>query len=303
MFMRLSVLTLLATAALVICMPLTAQEPRPFEKVSLRTDQALDIFLDVIRESKRNKDWPRALKALEEIERFIKTNGNEYILPVSDSLYTGARAAAYRELVTFPREALDAWRISADRAVCDAIEDCKLSPDASMLEKVVARYPLSSFGAEALDLLGAIYLERGDFSRLLRMCAKARVYLPGLEPAMKARLDLLGIISLTGLSGIRPDKLIEQFNKEFVRVKLPLHGTPVPAKQVLETCLTAIKPPETELPALPGGIGVEFWNKQFAPPANMEQLVRAAKNSIQNRYNIRTGHRGRQGAFFQRQPY
>ena len=76
MYMRLSLLALLTAAVLVSAPPLPAQEVRPLEKVSLRTDQALDIFLDVIRDSKEKKDWPRALRALEEIERFIRTNGD-----------------------------------------------------------------------------------------------------------------------------------------------------------------------------------------------------------------------------------
>ena len=107
MYMRLSLLALLTAAVLVSAPPLPAQEVRPLERVSLRTDQALDIFLDVIRDSKEKKDWPRALRALEEIERFIRTNGDEYILPVSGSvgsaagtLYTGAREAAFRELAS-----------------------------------------------------------------------------------------------------------------------------------------------------------------------------------------------------------
>ena len=124
--MHLRLLVPALSACLLLCHLGMAQETGRTEKVSLRKDQSLQIFLETIKEAKKQKEWDEALTALKEIERFVEKNGEDYILPVSSIkaqgalLYTSAREAAYRELATFPQHVLSSWRLGADAAVRSA---------------------------------------------------------------------------------------------------------------------------------------------------------------------------------------
>ncbi len=293
MFSRLPVLTLLAAAGLLLCQFLAAQESGRIEKVSLRTDQSLQIFLELIQEARKEKDWDKALKSLAQIERFVEKNGDEYILPADAkkhsrnpyvALYTSAKEAAYRELAKFPEQALASWRLAADSAVQNALQKCRLGStqqrfNPSQLEEVVAKYPLSKFSTEALHLLCSIYLERGDFPRALRACAHARAYFPGVLPEIRAHFELLRIVCLTLQSGEKPHALIERFNKDFAHMHMLLGGRQTPGARVLMRALSSIEPQEPAVPGLPGGIGLAKWSAALPADADHASQLQVAAGS------------------------
>ncbi len=283
MRLRLSLAALLAAAMFLCGEQAAAQEVRPVEQVSLRRDQTLDIHLDIIRAAAHDKDWDRASRALKEIERFIDTNGNEYVLPApgaeDDSLFTGAREAAYRALALLPEDALASWRMTADSAVQAALDACRDNPKPSLLQKTISKYPLSSSSVAALDLLGSIYFEKGDFARVLRLCARARAYFPNIRKKDKARFDLLRILSYTALMGDRPRDLTSKFKSDYRDVSLQLRGRPAPATDVIDDLLSSISGPASIPPSLPGGTGDMNWSVQFAPAAGEREFFEKAKNS------------------------
>jgi len=281
--MRLPVSALIIAAVAVMFLPLRAQEVRPEEQVSLRTDEALNILLDVIRESGENKDWQKAFKALAEIERFLKTNGEEYILPVSSfhengetRVYVSAREAAYRELSKLPENAFHTWRISADKAVRDVIDECKLSVDLEKLEQIAEKYPLSSHTPEVLNLMACAYLERGDIHKSLRACMRALAYFPDMPENEKAHFSFLRIICHkkldTGISG----HLISEFNKKFCDTEIHFKGATLSALDALTRTLEEISPPTSKPPELAGGTGRVKWHKNIPAIKPFTKLLKKA---------------------------
>lgn len=159
-------------------LPLKSSE-RLRESVTLHVDSLVVKQLATARDFIREKRWSQAIPLLQEI---IEQH-SEAIVPIDTGRYGNAADFCQSILSRFPDEGLKIYRERIDEQVRNWFEDGRRELDEQALRRVIDIGLLSSFGDEALDLLGDLAFERGQFSA-------ARTYWQQLLPDLSRPNDV-----------------------------------------------------------------------------------------------------------------
>ncbi len=140
--------------------------PPPPVVIQLPIDKAAQTKLHTAQEYIAEKRWNEAIKLLQSVvdqreDSFIHIDAD----PVTK---TGERTCSSREEATrrigaLPAAGLEAYQIAYHEPAQRVLDQAKERHEAQLLQDVVRRYRYTRPGAEALELLGAYALDRGEF--------------------------------------------------------------------------------------------------------------------------------------------
>lgn len=156
--------------------PASAQSPNrpraPFrESVSLQTSNAVTKKLGIAREYLNNRKWDEAVEVITE----LADTAGDSLTPVSAGRYVNVRVYCNLLLAGLPPEGLAVYRSRVDPQVENRLQAARRSRDPRLLKRILRKGFASSYGDEALFLLGQWAWERGDLAR-------AREYWEGMLP-------------------------------------------------------------------------------------------------------------------------
>lgn len=145
-----------------LCPIAAAQEPgRRFRaSVALDVDSQLARKLGTVRDYIRERQWEQAIDALQEA---ITANAAA-LIPAEPGRYVNAADHARRMLAAFPAEGRAVYRHRFDAQARLWFEAGRRTRSIEPLEQVVRQAYLSSYGDDALWLLGELAWERGDIT-------------------------------------------------------------------------------------------------------------------------------------------
>ena len=176
MFARKLLHTYLAAAiclalGIALCGPAAAQvgpAPKPKEKsappkASLvnADDEYADELAEVLKMIMENEDIGLAIQIL---QAMILRNDSCFLATDSPSIFVGLRVKANEVLGTLPPAGLKMYREMYD-AQAQVFYNEALAGDRTKLRLLVDRYPHTSFGPAATDLMAAVYFDHGRFTQ------------------------------------------------------------------------------------------------------------------------------------------
>ena len=150
---------------------LAGQGTRFRESVTLQIDSKVAKSIATAQDFVAEKKWSQAIPILQQI---IENNGDA-IVPLETGRYVNAADFCHWLISRFPDDGLRLYRERVDEQVRMGFEEGQRELDEQALRRVVSIGLLSSFGDEALTLLGELSFERGRF-------AAARWYWEQLVP-------------------------------------------------------------------------------------------------------------------------
>jgi outer membrane protein assembly factor BamB len=135
--------------------------------VSLPTDSDRELLLAKVQEHIRAKDWADVAVALQQLNdeahdvfvprRDKEADGQEIIRWVS------SRAQANRVLATLPPDGRAFYETIHGPKAGESLRQAKKTNDPHLLAQITERYRHTRAGAEAAELLGTYYLDRGQY--------------------------------------------------------------------------------------------------------------------------------------------
>lgn len=149
-----------------------AGQPARFrESVTLQIDSKVAKSIATAQDFVAEKKWSQAIPVLQQI---IENNGDS-IVPLETGRYGNAADFCHLLISRFPDEGLKLYRDRVDEQVRTGFEEGQRELDEQALRRVINIGLLSSYGDDALLLLGELSFERGRF-------AAARWYWEQLVP-------------------------------------------------------------------------------------------------------------------------
>lgn len=147
--------------------------PRPpfRETVSLTTNNAATKKLGIAREYLANRKWDEAVEMLTD----LADTAGDSLTSVSPGRYVNVRVYCNLLLAGLPPEGLAVYRSQVDPQMENRLQAARRSRDPRLLKRILREAFASSYGDEALFLLGQRAWERGDLAR-------AREYWEGMLP-------------------------------------------------------------------------------------------------------------------------
>lgn len=163
----------LRTVALLLtvstCLPLGAQQVRTpedaMESVRLGESNQLGTRLRNADTRASQKQWS---EAIEEYQRLLVESGDE-LAPVDKRHVVQARWICQSRLAALPPEALKLYRSRIDPPAKKWLDQGRVSRDPAPLYRLVEEAFCSTYADQALDLLGDLAFERGDFDEAERL--------------------------------------------------------------------------------------------------------------------------------------
>lgn len=145
----------------------TNRDPNEFSHaLTLPTDNALAGRVAAAEDYIREKDWEKAVTQLQRLldrkeDVFVQAtrrdaNGRE------TRPWVSVRAEAERLLASMPSEGLEFYRLNQRASSKQLLDKARAESDPAILADVAKRYLYTEAGAEAANLLGTYYLERGQ---------------------------------------------------------------------------------------------------------------------------------------------
>ncbi len=116
--------------------------------------------IDDIRKLLADRKWP---EAVEEIQAVLTASGDD-LIPVGPGRCVGCRRLCHALLASLPPDALRSYRNGADPQAKKQLDQAVAGRDVRLLRKVVDEAFCSRPAEKALDLLGDLAFERGDFA-------------------------------------------------------------------------------------------------------------------------------------------
>ena len=116
--------------------------------------------IDEIRKLIAAHKWP---DAVEQIQSVLTASGDD-LAPVDANRSVSCRRLCHSLLASLPPDALRSYRDGADGQARKWLEQATATRDARLLRRVVDEAFCSRPGEKALDLLGDLAFERGDFA-------------------------------------------------------------------------------------------------------------------------------------------
>ena len=101
--------------------------------------------------------------AVEETQSVLTASGDD-LVPISPNRSVECRRLCHSLLASLPADALRSYRDGADARAAKGLEQAEATRDVRLLHKVVDEAFCSRPGEKALDLLGDLAFERGDFA-------------------------------------------------------------------------------------------------------------------------------------------
>jgi outer membrane protein assembly factor BamB len=158
--------------------PAVSSENELTDALTLPADRKIQKMLDTAEDYKKNEDWTNVAKILQSVlnakeDVFVPVkrkdaHGQERISRIS------ARAEANRLLSTIDPKGLEFYELQYGAQAKALLADAKKNADYRILAEISQRFFHTEAGAEATDLLGTYYLDRGQarnavacFQRLL----------------------------------------------------------------------------------------------------------------------------------------
>jgi outer membrane protein assembly factor BamB len=223
-------------------------------------------------------------EAIEEYQRILIEAGDE-LAPVDKRHVVQARWLAQARLSALPPQALTLYRSRIDPAAKKLLEQGRTSRDPAPLQRIVDETFCSSYTDQALDLLGDLAFERGDFDeaeQLWRMVvpptsvpANAADAKP---PVVDPKIDIAGIRAKQILAQLfrgevsHVSAVIEAFAKTHPAAKGKLAGRQGVYAETLHAL--ASRPGDLGSPLGPGS-----WN-QFAGDAERNRVLPKAEGRL-----------------------
>jgi outer membrane protein assembly factor BamB len=133
-------------------------KPRLRESVSLDTDDLVVRLLDTVREHVDAQQWGQAVELLED----IVDRHAEKLVPVERGRYVNVGRYANLMLASLPKAGLSSYRKRIDPQTKRWFETGRDDHDTALLQRVIRRGFASSYGDDALQLLGDLAWQRGE---------------------------------------------------------------------------------------------------------------------------------------------
>lgn len=142
-----------------------------------RASKSLEAAADLVAQ----KEWAEASRILQSLldlkeDAFIQVHRGE-----EAAQWTSVRAEVNRLLAKLPREGLEVYELNCGPRAKELLAESRKKGDAQVLAEVTQRFLHTKAGAEAAELLGTYYLDRGRpvlaalcFERLLNDTEKAK---------------------------------------------------------------------------------------------------------------------------------
>lgn len=125
---------------------------------------AVAARLDQARNLVAAHNWEEAI----DIYRELAASKSDRLVKLDDARFINLQSYAQRQIALLPKEGLTAYRRRVDAVAEKLYREGLANRDTTLLERIVNEYFCSSWGDDALDALGEIALERGDYSTARR---------------------------------------------------------------------------------------------------------------------------------------
>ncbi len=179
-----AVLSLALSQAAVTSLAVAQSTPQQAPAVFLDTDPAAAKMLGAARDYLAARNWADAVDVL----RQIADQHGEHLVAIEPGRYVSVRTVADIYLASLPPEGLKLYRARVDPQARRRFEAAQKLRDEPALEHVVQRAFLSSYGDDALLLLGELAWERGALARARNFWEKL---LPAQVPVAPGELPLV----------------------------------------------------------------------------------------------------------------
>ncbi|MCE9603984.1 MAG: PQQ-like beta-propeller repeat protein [Planctomycetia bacterium] len=140
----------------------TAQQPRFELSADVALDEADAVVRGHLERVKRliaDRQWDETIETL----RQVSDQRGDKVIAVTPGFYVRIRDFCHRRFASMPAEALAIYRGQVDGQAKQWFEDGAERRDEAALRRIVDQFYCSSYGDEALWLLGEMALERGDY--------------------------------------------------------------------------------------------------------------------------------------------
>ena len=137
-----------------------ARGDEPLPAVFPAESKATAGRIDEIRKLLADKKWPQAV---EEIQSVLTASGDD-LVAIDPERCVACRRLCHALLASLPPDALRSYRAEADPQARKQLDQAVAAHDVRLLRKVVDEAFCSRPGEKALDLLGDLAFERGDFA-------------------------------------------------------------------------------------------------------------------------------------------
>jgi len=195
--------------------PVLAQQTRVELSSNVELDEADALTRGHLERVKRlfaDRQWDETIETL----RQVSDQRGDKVIAVAPTYYVRIRDFCHRRFAAMPTEALAIYRGQVDGQAKQWFDDGSERHDEAVLRKIVDQFYCSSYGDEALWLLGEMALERGDYGA-------ARSYWEQLIEMPPASIDDAAFEGLLKDPSLTKDeaKLIESYYRR--HEKLPLY--------------------------------------------------------------------------------
>jgi outer membrane protein assembly factor BamB len=198
---RLAILSMLALASAAL-----AQQPRPEDSIdSIHLNEANQLGTR-FRNAEARAAQGQWSEAIEEYQRILLENGDG-LAPVDKHHVVQARWLAQARLSALPPEALTLYRSRIDPPAKKLLDQARASRDTAILHRIVDETFCCSYTDQALDLLGDIAFERGEFEEAEQLWRT--IVRPATQPAAQA-IGLVVANPKLNVASIRAKQLLAQ---------------------------------------------------------------------------------------------
>ncbi len=198
---RLALLSLLAFTSAAL-----AQQPRAEDSIdSIHLNEATQLGTR-FRNAEARAAQGQWSEAIEEYQRILLEAGDE-LAPVDKHHVVQARWLAQARLSALPPEALTLYRSRIDPPAKKLLDQARALRDPVLLHRIVDETFCSSFTDQALDLLGDIAFERGEFEEAEQLWRT--IVRPATQPAAQA-IGLIVSNPKLNVASIRAKQILAQ---------------------------------------------------------------------------------------------
>lgn len=210
--------------------PAQPSEAKPVPLVN--ADEEMASFLRQAQKLIEDKRYDRAIEILQAI---ISRDNSGFYAEEQDGVYTAIRLKAVDVLGSMPPEGLRLYRALYDPQARKLYEQAAVSGDIGTLRRIATDYAHSSHGPDALDLLGSLMFDRGEFDMAARCWAiLGRLKAPEYTPVAMTKQALA--LHLGGRSDLAR-KLAAEIAKDHPAAKATLGGRQVEVSAFLDNML------------------------------------------------------------------
>ncbi|HVS35052.1 MAG TPA: PQQ-binding-like beta-propeller repeat protein [Gemmataceae bacterium] len=251
-----------------------------------------------VRKRIADKQWAAAVEAIQA----VMTASGDDLVPIGPDRSVGCRRLCQALLASLPADALRSYRDGADPQAKKMLDQAAGRRDVRLLRKVVDEALCSRPSEKAIDLLGDLAFERGDFAEaeqwwnLLSPPPAAKkasptaflLYYPDpqIDPA-RTRAKLLAARLFRGAYGVADD--VETYRKEFGTAEGALAGKQGRyadiLRQVAEERDADPPAPFSTWPTFGGD--ASRGRIAAAPPRLLEQLGALCRPANERRYSLK----------------